>query len=348
MIHLFTPFTLRSVRLRNRIVMPPMAMWSAGEDGVATEWHFAHYAARAVGGVGLIIQEVTAVEPRGRISTRDLGLWDDRQVEPLSRIVRFCREQGAAMAVQLGHAGRKAFSFSRGEGPQMPVAPSAMPAEEGWVVPEALSEQGIGEVVAAFRAAAQRADRAGYDALEIHAAHGYLLHQFLSPLSNHRRDAYGGSLANRARMLLEVADAIREVWPAEKALLVRLSVTDWAQGGLTIDDSVQIARWLAEHGVDLIDCSSGGILPTPPPDVGPGYQVPLAEAVRCQAGLPTCAVGLITAPETAEEIVRNGRADLVALGRELLRNPYWPLQAALKLGAEIAWPPQYEDAKPRV
>ena len=345
MSQLFTPFTLRNLRLRNRIVMPPMALWSAGEDGVATDWHLAHYAARAVGGVGLIIQEVTAVEPRGRISVRDLGLWDDRQVEPLARIVRFCREQGAAMAVQLGHAGRKAFSPDRGSGPQMPVAPSPFAAEEGWVVPQALSEEQIGEVVAAFRAAARRADQAGYDALEIHGAHGYLLHQFLSPLSNQRHDSYGGSLENRARALLRVVDAVREVWPAQKPLLVRLSVTDWAQGGITVDDTVVVARWLAGHGVDLVDCSSGGILPTPPPNVGPGYQVPLAEAVRCQAGIPTSAVGLITTPELAEEIVRNGRADLVVLGRELLRHPFWPLDAAKTLGAEIAWPHQYERAR---
>ncbi len=347
MAELFSPFTLRGVTLRNRIVMPPMAMWTAGEDGIATDWHYVHYGTRAVGGVGLIIQEVTAVEPRGRISVHDLGLWDDAQVDPLSRIVRFCRAQGAAMAVQLGHAGRKAFSFARGVGPQSPVAPSALPAEEGWVVPQAMDEGQIAEVVAAFRAAAWRAHEAGYDAVEVHGAHGYLVHEFLSPLSNHRTDLYGGSLENRVRFLLQVCDAIREVWPQEKVLVVRLSATDWAPGGLTVEDTVRVAQWLKIHGVDVVHCSSGGILPTPPPRIFPGYQVPFAAQVRCEAEIPTIAVGLIKAPQQAAEIVGNDRADLVALGRELLRDPYWPLHAARALGLERKWPVQYEDAESR-
>jgi 2,4-dienoyl-CoA reductase-like NADH-dependent reductase (Old Yellow Enzyme family) len=321
-----------------------MAIWSAGEDGLATDWHLAHYAARAVGGVGLIIQEVTAVEPRGRISVHDLGLWDDRQMEPLARIVRFCHEQGAAIAPQLGHAGRKAFSPEQGVGPQVPVAPSAIAADEGWVTPQELSVEEIDGIVAAFQAAARRVDRVGYDAVEIHAAHGYLLHQFLSPLSNRRSDAYGGPLKNRARALLRVVDAVREVWPEEKPLLVRLSATDWAAGGLTVDDTVEIATWLKTRGVDLVDCSSGGILPTEPPKIGPGYQVPFAAEVRRRAEVATIAVGLITTPQQAEEIVLNERADLVALGRELLRNPYWPLYAAHALHEAITWPWQYERA----
>ncbi len=345
MAQLFMPLTLRGVTVRNRIAMPPMAMWTAGEDGVATEWHFAHYAARAVGGVGLIIMEATAVEPRGRISVNDLGLWDDRQMEALAPIARFCRGQGAAIAPQLAHAGRKAFSPKQGVGPQTPVAPSAIPADEGWVEPQALSVAQIDEVVAAFRAAAQRARQAGFDAVEVHAAHGYLLHEFLSPLSNRRTDDYGGPLENRARLLLRVVDAIREVLPPDRPLLVRVSATDWTPQGLTIEDTVQVARWLKAHGVDLVHCSSGGILPTPPPRVGPGYQVPFAARVRREAEIPTMAVGLITTPELAEEIVSNGQADMVALGRELLRSPYWPLHAAHTLKHDVTWPWQYERAQ---
>jgi 2,4-dienoyl-CoA reductase-like NADH-dependent reductase (Old Yellow Enzyme family) len=337
---------VQGLTLRNRIVMAPMAMWSAGEDGLATDWHFAHYAARAVGGVGLIVQEATAVEPRGRISVNDLGLWDDAQVEPLARLVRFCHDQGAAIAPQLAHAGRKAFTPQKGVGPQGIVAPSAIPADEGWVTPEALSAEQIREIVTAFRAAAVRAGQAGYDAIEIHAAHGYLLHEFLSPLANQRGDSYGGSLENRTRLLLEVVDAIRSIWATEKPLIVRVSATDWSAGGLTPEDTVQIARWLRDHGVDLIHCSSGGILPTPPPHIGPGYQVHFAAEVRRRAAIPTIAVGLITTAELAEDIVSNERADLVALGRELLRNPYWPLHAAQALRQEVPWPKQYEGAKP--
>lgn len=342
---LFSPFTLRGVTLRNRIVMSPMAMYSAGEDGVATDWHLVHYGARAAGGVGMIICEATAVEPRGRLSTGDLGLWDDAQVEPLARIVRLCQEHGAAMAVQLAHAGRKAFSDQKGMGPQAPVGPSAIPFDEGWVTPQALASGELDAVVAAFRGAAERAALAGYDAVEIHAAHGYLLHQFLSPLSNRRDDEYGGSLENRAQLLLRVVDAVRSVWPAERLLVVRVSATDWTPGGLAIDDTVQVARWLQARGVDLIDCSSGGAVPVAPPHIGPGYQVPFAEQVRREAGIATIAVGLVGAPEQAEEIVFNERADLVALGRQLLREPYWPLHAARRLRQDVAWPKQYERAR---
>jgi NADPH2 dehydrogenase len=345
MSQLFSPFTLRSVTLRNRIAMSPMCMYSAGNDGIATDWHLAHLASRATGGVGLIVTEATAVEARGRISQNDLGLWHDAQVEPLARIVRVCQSQGTVMCSQLAHAGRKAWSPNKGAGPSVPVGPSAIPHDADWAVPQRLASAELDAIVSAFRAAAQRALAAGFDAVEIHSAHGYLLHEFLSPISNHRTDEYGGSLENRAHMLLRVVDAIRSAWPEQKLLLVRLSCTDWVEGGLTIDDQVQVARWLRAHGVDMVDCSSGGISSFVPP-AGPGYQVPFAEKIRREAGTPTMAVGLITSPEIAEEIVQNGRADVVVLGRELLRHPYWPLDAARALGADVAWPKQYLRAKP--
>jgi 2,4-dienoyl-CoA reductase-like NADH-dependent reductase (Old Yellow Enzyme family) len=348
MSQLFSPLTLRGVTLRNRIAMSPMCMYSAGEDGIATDFHLVHLGARATGGVGLVITEATAVEPRGRISMNDLGLWDDAQVEPLARIVRLCKAQGAVMCSQLAHAGRKAWTPTKGAGPQPPVAPSALAFDADWTVPHELSRADLDGIVAAYRAAAQRALHAGFDTVEVHAAHGYFLHEFLSPISNHRTDEYGGSLENRGRMLLRVVDVVRAALPESQPLLVRLSSTDWVEGGLTIEDQVQVARWLKARGVDLADCSSGGSTPSTPP-VGPGYpgyQVPFAEKIRREAGIATMTVGLITTPEMAEEIVQNGRADVVALGRELLRNPYWPLHAARALGHDLAWPKQYLRAKP--
>jgi 2,4-dienoyl-CoA reductase-like NADH-dependent reductase (Old Yellow Enzyme family) len=345
MVHLFSPFTLRGVTLRNRIAMSPMCMYTAGEAGIATDWHLAHLVSRATGGVGLIITEATAVEARGRISVNDLGLWDDAQVEPLARIVRLCKAEGAVMCSQLAHAGRKAWSPQRGVGPMPSVAPSAVPHDADWVMPQALTLTEIEAIVSAFRAAAQRALAAGFDAVEIQSALGYLLHEFLSPLSNRREDEYGGTLENRVRMLLRVVDAIRAVWPEQQPLLVRVSSTDWVEGGLTIDDQVQVARWLRTHGVDMVDCSSGGIAPVAPA-TRPGYQVPFAEKICREAGISTMAVGLVTSPEMAAEIVQSGRADMVALGRELLRHPYWPLDAARTLGQDIAWPRQYLRAKP--
>ncbi|MBM3859056.1 MAG: NADPH dehydrogenase NamA [Verrucomicrobia bacterium] len=342
---LFTSFRLRDVTIRNRIAMSPMCMYSAGEDGLATDWHLAHLAARATGEVGLIITEATAVAPCGRISSNDLGLWCDAHVAPLARIVRLCQSQGAAICCQLAHAGRKAWSATKGQGPTPLVGPSAIAFDHDWVVPHELGHAELDAVESAFRAAAQRALAAGMDAVEIHAAHGYLLHQFLSPLSNHRTDEYGGSLENRARMLLRVVDAVRQVWPERKPLLVRLSCTDWMAGGLVIDDLVHVAQWLKGRGVDLLDCSSGGNTTVAPP-TGPMYQVPFAERIRRETGIPTMAVGLITTPEMAEEIVRDGRADMVTLGRELLRNPHWPLEAARVLGEDIEWPKQYARAKP--
>lgn len=343
---LFSPFTVRGMTLRNRIVMSPMCMYTAGEDGRATDWHLAHLTARAIGGVGLVITEATAVQPRGRISVNDLGLWEDAQIGPLKRIVELCQSQGAVMGTQLAHAGRKAFSPKKGVGPETPVAPSAIPFDANWVVPHELDAAEMDCLVLSFRSAAGRALAAGFQVIEIHAAHGYLLHEFLSPLSNQRNDDYGGSLKNRARLLLRVVDAVRAVLPDTHPLFVRLSCTDWVQGGLVVEDLVQVARWLKEHGVDVVDCSSAGNTPTVPP-VGPGYQVPFADKIRHEAGIATMAVGLISTPELAEEIVHNGRADLVALARELLRHPQWPLDAARVLGDDISWPKQYLRAKPK-
>jgi NADPH2 dehydrogenase len=342
---LFSPLTLRGLTLRNRIVMSPMCMYSAGTDGLATDWHLAHYVARAVGGGGLVLQEATAVEARGRISPNDLGLWNDAQVEPLARIVRTVQAQGAAAGVQLGHAGRKAWSATFGQGPGVPVGPSALPQGQEWVTPHVLGLAELDGVVAQWVAAARRAEAAGYDVIEIHGAHGYLLHQFLSPLANQREDEYGGTPEKRMRLLLRVVEGVRAVWPERKPLLVRLSCCDWHDGGLTVEDIVPVAQALHTCGVDAVDCSSGGISVAPPANVAPGYQVPFAERVRHEAGLPTVAVGLITAPVQAEQILQLGQADLVALGRELLRAPYWPLQAARALGVDIAWPRQYLRSK---
>lgn len=343
--HLFAPFAVRGLTLRNRVVMSPMCMYSAGEDGRATDWHLAHYLARAVGGAGLILLEATAVEPRGRISGADLGLWSDEQVGSLARIVRLVKQEGSAIGVQLAHAGRKAWTAHRARGSEIPVGPSALPFDEGWLVPHPLSVAEIEAVITAWSNAASRAQAAGFDAVELHAAHGYLNHQFLSPLTNQRSDQYGGSLQNRMRFLLQVVEAVRETWPSDKPIFVRISATDWAEGGVTPQDQVTVARALKERGADVVDCSSGGIGPFAPPSVGPGYQVPFAEQIRRQANIPTVAVGLISTAELADEIVRNGRADLVALGRELLRHPYWPLDAARTLGQRLEWPRQYQRAR---
>jgi NADPH2 dehydrogenase len=341
---LFSPYTLRSVQLRNRITMSPMCMYTAAEDGIATDWHLSHYHARAIGGVGLVLLEATAVASRGRISRHDLGLWDEAQVPRLARLTELVHAEGAAIGVQLAHAGRKAYSRDKGHGPEQPVAPSAVPFGADWVVPAGLSVDEMHRVLAAWRSATERALAAGFDVIEIHGAHGYLNHQFLSPLSNRRTDGYGGPLENRMRFLLQVTDAVREVWPADKPLLVRLSVTDWAAGGLTPGDQVIVARALRQREVDLIDCSSGGIIPDTPTDIAPGYQVPFAARLRHEAGIPTAAVGLITEAEQANEILIRGNADLIALGRALLRHPYWPLHAARALGVEVEPPRQYRRA----
>ena len=341
---LFSPIRIRGVRLRNRVVMSPMCQYSAGEDGCATDWHLVHYGARATGGVGLVMLEATAVEPRGRISVHDLGLYDPAQLPMLERIVRFIHDQGAAAGIQLAHAGAKAFSAERGRGPQRPVGPVAVPFDEGWVTPDALDPAGMARVRDAFVQAARWAAQVGFDVVEIHAAHGYLLHQFLSPLTNRRADRYGGDLEGRMRFPLEVVAAVREVWPPERPLFVRLSTTDWIPGGFDADQAVAVARALAELGVDVIDCSSGGMPRAQVPSF-PGYQLDNARRVRLESGLMTTALGLISEPEHAESVLQRGDADLVALGRELLRNPYWPLRAAAALGDEPPWPRQYLRAR---
>jgi 2,4-dienoyl-CoA reductase-like NADH-dependent reductase (Old Yellow Enzyme family) len=342
---LFDAYMLRSLTLRNRIVMSPMCMYVAGEDAVATDFHLVHLGARAVGGVGLIVQEATAVESRGRISPNDLGIYEDRHIAGLARLVDFAHSQGAKMCIQLAHAGRKAWSAAKGHGSEQTVGASSIAFDHEWTTPHELTTVEIDAIVDAFQTGTRRAIQAGYDAVEIHGAHGYLLHQFLSPLSNHRADTYGGSLQNRMRLLVRVVDAVRDVWPGDKPVLVRLSSTDWVDGGLHLDEVVQVARVLKEHGVDLIDCSSGGLSPRQVIPLGPGYQVPFSERVRREAGVATGAVGLVTTPEMAQEIIHNGRADLVFLGRELLRDPYWTLHAARHLGVDVVWPVPYQRAK---
>lgn len=335
---IFEPYTHKDVTLSNRIVMSPMCMFSASQEGEVNDWHIVHYGTRAVGGVGMIMLEATAVESRGRISNRDLGIWSDHHVEGLKKIVDFAHDQGVKMGIQLAHAGRKAVLD------EPIIAPSAIPFDERSKMPQEMNKAQIEEVIRAFREAARRADAAGFDVVEIHAAHGYLLHEFLSPLANRREDEYGGSLANRFRMLRETIRAVREVWTADRPLYVRISAVDYDEKGLTLEDSVEIARLLKEEGVDLIDVSSGGMLPNPPNRVYPGYQVLYSETIRKGAGIPTGCVGLITTPEQAEEILGNGRADLVFLGRELLRNPYWVIDAARRFGLPFDGPRQYERA----
>ena len=352
---LFEPLTLRGITLKNRIVVSPMCQYSS-HDGFATDWHLVHLGTRAVGGAGLIIAEAAAVSPEGRITSDDLGIWQDEHLPMLRRITDFLCAQGCVPGIQLAHAGRKASTLApwKGHGlvPESAggwpvVAPSAVSFASNYPLPQALDEAGIQKVVADFRAATQRALTAGFQIIELHAAHGYLLHQFLSPLSNQRQDAYGGSFENRIRLLLEVVNVTREVWPAELPLFVRISATDWTEGGWTIDESVQLAALLKTQGVDLIDASTGGNVAQVSIPVGPGYQVGFAERIRQKAGILTGAVGLITTAEEAEKIIATGQADLVLLAREFLREPYFPLLAAAELGVDMAWPPQYERAKPK-
>jgi 2,4-dienoyl-CoA reductase-like NADH-dependent reductase (Old Yellow Enzyme family) len=354
-IGLFAPFTIRDVTLRNRIGVSPMCQYSA-VDGFANDWHLVHLGSRAVGGAGLVMAEATAVTPEGRISPADLGLWSDAHVEPLARCARFIATQGAVPGIQLGHAGRKASTaapwkgggvLTPAEGGWRPIlAPSPIPFDERHPVPEPLDDVGIRRVVDAFAAAARRALEAGFRIIELHAAHGYLLHQFLSPLSNQRTDAYGGSFDNRTRLVREVVEAVRRAWPETLPLFVRISATDWIPGGWDVEQSVELVRQLTPLGVDLIDCSSGGIAPGAQIPVRPGYQVGFAERIRREAGIATAAVGLITEPDRADAILRNEQADLVLLGREMLRQPYWPLHASRALGGSIVWPVQYLRAIP--
>jgi len=352
---LFEPLRLRDVTLKNRIAVSPMCQYSC-EDGLANEWHLVHLGSRAVGGAGLVLVEATGVEARGRISPRDMGLWNDQQIEPLARVARFVEAQGAVAGVQLAHAGRKASvrapwdeggkPLTEAEGGWRVVAPSAIPFAPGHLEPAALDAASIASVKQAFVAAAGRALAAGFRVVELHAAHGYLLHQFLSPLSNHRTDSYGGSFDNRVRLVLEVTEGVRRVWPERLPLILRLSATDWAEGGWDVEQSVALAKKLGPLGVDLVDCSSGGLVATAKVPVGPGYQVGFAERLKREAGIKTGAVGMITSPEQAEQVVALGHADLVLLARELLRDPYWPLHAATRLGAKIDWPPQYLRGRP--
>ena len=349
---LFQPLTLRGLTLPNRIAASPMCQYQAVE-GVAQDWHLVHYGGLAQGGAGLVLTEATAVVPEGRISPDDLGLWNAAQAEALGRVVRFITSQGAVPGVQLAHAGRKASnpapwkgsgSLPPATGGWVPVAPTALPFDAGWTLPTALDAAGLAGVVQAFVDAAHRALAAGFQVAEIHAAHGYLLHQFLSPLTNRREDAYGGSFANRTRLLREVVAAVRDGWPERLPVFVRLSATDWVEGGWDLEQSVELAKALSDLGVDLVDCSSGGLVPRADIPLGPGYQVPFAARIRAEAGLPTGAVGLITDPQQAEDILAQGSSDLVLLGRELLRNPRWPLATAQTLRAEIPWPASYARA----
>lgn len=336
---LFSPFSLRAVEFRNRTVLSPMCQYAARADGHATDWHLVHYGARALGGVGLSIVEATAVTPEGRISPADLGLWADEHISSLKRVADFIRAQGSAAGVQLAHAGRKAASGGAVVGPSPLAFGPDSPA------PQELDDTGLNRIVEAFVSAAQRALAAGFEVVELHMAHGYLLHSFLSPLSNRRSDQFGGSFDNRARFPLAVAAAVRAVWPDELPLLVRISATDWAEGGWDLEQSVRFAGLLGELGVDLIDVSSGGLLPDAVPTVSPGYQVPFARTIRERTGIPTGAVGLITEPRQAEAVLASGGADAVFLGRELLRRPHWPLNAAKTLSADIDWPLAYARAR---
>ena len=348
--HLFEPLTVREITLRNRVGVSPMCQYSY-EDGLSNDWQLVHLGARATGGAGLVIAEATAVEPRGRISPHDAGIWSDAHVEPLQRLTKFIKQQGAVAGIQIAHAGRKASTARPVDGGKpLPVddprawqvlGPSAVAYNADYPTPHELSLAEIHQAQASFRAAAERALRAGFEWLELHAAHGYLLHSFYSPVSNQRSDEYGGSFDNRIRFLIETVRLIRQVWPERLPLTVRISGTDWVEGGWSLDESVELARGLKAEGVDLIDCSSGGNVSHAVVPVGSGYQVPLSERIRREAGVLTAAVGLITAPAQADEIVRNGQADVILLGREMLRDPYWALHAAQSLKQTAPVPPQY-------
>jgi len=348
--NLLTPITLRSVTLRNRIVMSPMCQYVA-KDGFANDWHLVHLGSRATGGVGLVIVEATGVVPEGRITPGCLGLWTDQQIAPLARIVEFVHSQGAHIGIQLGHAGRKASTdvpyrggkaLKAGEGAWPVVGPSAIPFSEEHQTPHVLDVQDIDELVKRFGEAADRAVRAGFDVIEIHSAHGYLLHEFLSPISNQRNDEYGGSFENRIRLLVRIVDEVRQRVPQSMPLFVRISATDWVEGGWDIDQSVELSRILSEHGVDLIDTSSGGLVPYANVPVAKEYQVPFASTIRREAGIATGAVGLIKEPSQANAIIERGDADVVLIGRQLLREPYWAERAIAEQGATPTWPVSYD------
>lgn len=338
MIKLFTRYKLKDMELKNRIVMPPMCMYRA-KDGNTNDWHFTHYTSRAVGGVGLILFEATGVESRGRISDGDLGLWRDEQIEGLAKIVRVCKEHGAKVGIQLAHAGRKSEVTTEAS-----VAPSPIAFSDKYRVPYELTKEEIRKIISAFRDAAGRAERAGFDVIEIHAAHGYLINEFLSPLTNHRTDEYGGSEENRSRLLKEILEQVKKVWPEDKPIIVRVSAEEYQEGGNNTQIVARIINDLKLIGIDIVNVSSGGVVNVNM-NVFPGYQVKFAESIRKETDIPVIAGGLITSPLMAEEILQNERADLIFLGRELLRNPYWSLEAAKILGATIDWPVPYERAR---
>ena len=348
--NLFSPLTLAGLHLPNRIAVSPMCQYSS-TDGFATDWHLVHLGSRAVGGAGLVIVEATAVSPEGRITPGDLGLWKDEHIPKLRQIVEFVHGQGSYIGVQLAHAGRKASMAVPWEEERVMlpeeggwtnvVAPSEVPFADNYPKPYALDKTGTRKVIDDFAAAARRAGQIGFDLVEIHAAHGYLLHEFLSPLSNKREDEYGGSFENRTRLLLEAVKAVQEEWPREKAFTVRISATDWADGGWDIEQSVELAKLLKQGDVNLIDVSSGGLVPHVKIPVGPGYQTPFAERIRREAKILTGTVGMIIEPMQADHIIRTGQADLVFIARELLRDPYWPLHAAADLHKQMSWPVQY-------
>jgi 2,4-dienoyl-CoA reductase-like NADH-dependent reductase (Old Yellow Enzyme family) len=351
---LFSPFRLRDIEFKHRVFVSPMCQYSS-DDGMPTDWHLVHLGSRAVGGAALVMVEATAVSPEGRITPDDSGLWSDRHAEAFRRITAFITAQGSVPAIQLGHAGRKASTDApwRGGKPLppsqrgwQPVAPSPVPFGDGYPQPRELTRGDIEGIVGEFVDATRRALAAGFEVIELHMAHGYLMHSFLSPLANRRTDEYGGSLENRMRAPLAVAAAVRQAWPATRPLFARISATDWVDGGFTLAEATQVAKRLAGLGVDLIDCSSGGAVPWAKVPAGPGYQVPFAAAIRREAEVPTGAVGMITAPAQAEQIVATGQADVVFLARELLRDPYWPLRASRTLGAPLVFPPQYLRATP--
>ncbi len=350
---LFSPFRLRDVEFRNRIFVSPMCQYSS-IDGMPTDWHLVHLGSRAVGGAALVCVEATGVSPEGRISPSDSGMWSPEHAAAFGRITAFVKSQGAVPAVQLAHAGRKASTsapwlgdkpLDAASGGWQPLAPSPLAFGEGYPVPREMSREDIDEVVAQFRRAAGLSLDAGFEVLEIHMAHGYLMHEFLSPLSNRRTDEFGGAFDNRVRLPLRVAAALREIWPANRPVFVRISCTDWVEGGWDLEQSIEFCRKLKEIGIDLIDCSSGALVPYAKIPAGPGFQVPFAQEIRKRAGIPTGAVGFITRPEQAEQIVATGQADVVLLAREMLRRPYWALHAARALHADTAWPVQYERAK---
>jgi 2,4-dienoyl-CoA reductase-like NADH-dependent reductase (Old Yellow Enzyme family) len=353
MIKLFEPLKIRSIELKNRIVVSPMCQYSS-VDGFANDWHLVHLGTRAVGGAALVFSEATAVSAEGRITPHDLGIYIDEHIEFLKRITDFIKGQNTVAGIQLAHAGRKASHHRPWEGNAalkendnawITQAPSSIPFREGEPLPHALSKEEIQQVAEDFKQAAIRAKEAGFQVIELHAAHGYLIHEFLSPLSNHRKDEYGGSFENRIRFLIEITEAVRQVWSEEHPLFARISATDWVDGGWNIEESVELCRILKTKAVDLIDCSSGGNSPAQKIPVGPMYQTPFAERIKKEAGIMTGAVGLITTAAEAEAILANEQADLIFLARQLLREPYFPLHAAHDLSVDIPWPPQYDRAK---